>query len=353
METKFSNMCLAKNHWRALLLMGALVFSCADGTHARPSLAPSSSSAASDVQFADGIVAIVNKSVITLSQLRALTYSRIHQLAELYRGAELEKKIAELNKEALQDLIDRQLVLEEFKALETKGAKIPDYVIDDRIQAIIREEFQNDRAAFMQALKASGTTLSRLREIERDKIIVMALRQTKLKDGGIASPAEVQAYYDKNKSKFATKEEVKLRMIVIREASDEDIFAGISKKQVAEEVREKIKTAADFERIAQLYSEDYSTRESGGDWGWIERKILHPELAKVAFTLPVGKVSPVIEVERNRYILLVEERRHARIPPLEDIRDAIERALMVEEKKGEYERWMDSLRRKAFIKILL
>ena len=40
--------------------------------------------------------------------------------------------------------------------MQEKGAIIPDYVIDDRVQTIIREEFGGDRAAFIRTLQAQG-----------------------------------------------------------------------------------------------------------------------------------------------------------------------------------------------------
>ena len=40
---------------------------------------------------------------------------------------------------ALKDLVDRQLILQEFRKMQEKGANIPDYVVDDRVQTIIRE----------------------------------------------------------------------------------------------------------------------------------------------------------------------------------------------------------------------
>ncbi len=53
-----------------------------------------------------------------------------------------------------------------------------------------------------------------------------------------------------------------------------------------------------------------ATRDLGGDWGWIERKTLAAPLEKVAFNLPAGRVSHVIELGPNYYIL--QGRRKAR-----------------------------------------
>src|SRR5690606_32059730 len=105
---------------------------------------------------------------------------RERSLREVYRGQERENKVKEMRLAALKDLIDRQLILQEFKKMQEKGANIPDYVIDDRVQTIIREEFGGDRGAFVRTLQAQSYTLTKFKEIEREKIIVQAMRQTKI-----------------------------------------------------------------------------------------------------------------------------------------------------------------------------
>jgi peptidyl-prolyl cis-trans isomerase SurA len=304
------------------------------------------------VEVIDGIAAIVNNDVVTISQVRELVGARERSLRETYSGAELEKKIKEMQLSAIKDLIDRQLILQEFKKLQEKGASIPDYIVDDRVQAIIRQEFGADRAAFVRTLQAQGYTLTRFKEIEREKIIVQAMRQSKVDSNFVISPTQIQAYYDKNKGAYATPEQVKLRMIVIREGSSGDIPDVGSKKELAEEIRQKVAEGAEFDRMAQMYSEDETTQQAGGDWGWVERNTLNEKLTNVAFSLRAGEVSPVIAIDNTYYIIMVEARRNASVKPIGDVRDEIEKNLIQQERTKAQERWLDSLRQKAYIKIL-
>jgi peptidyl-prolyl cis-trans isomerase SurA len=315
-------------------------------------LALAGSALAQRVEVIDGIAAIVNNDVVTISQVRELIGARERSLREIYSGTELENKIKEMQLSAIKDLIDRQLILQEFKKLQEKGANIPDYVIDDRVQAIIRQEFGGDRAAFVRTLQAQGFTLTRFKDIEREKIIIQAMRQSKVDNNFVISPTQIQAYYDKNKQAYATPEQVKLRMIVIREGSSGDIPDAGSKKELAEEIREKVAKGAEFDRMAQMYSEDETTQQVGGDWGWVERNTLNEKLTNVAFSLRPGEVSPVISVENTYYIVMVEAKRNATIKPIGDVRDEIERNLIQQERTKAQQRWIDTLRQKAYIKIL-
>lgn len=306
---------------------------------------------AQKAEVIDGIAAIVNNDVITISQVRELAGAREQAMRQMYRGEELQSKLKEMRLAALKDLIDRQLILQEFKKLQEKGANIPDYVVDDRVQNIIREEFGGDRSAFVRTLQAQGYTLTRFKEIEKEKIIVQALRQSKMSDNFVISPTQIQTYYNKNKGNYATPEQVRLRMIIIREGSSGDIPDAGSKKDLAREIRDKIAQGSEFESIARMYSED-DTRDAGGDWGWIERNTLNEEITKVAFSLRPGEVSPVVNIGDAYYIMMIDAKKNATVKPISEVRDEIERNLTQQERKKAQDRWLDSLREKAYIKIL-
>jgi parvulin-like peptidyl-prolyl isomerase len=143
-------------------------------------------------------------------------------------------------------------------------------------------------------------------------------------------------------------------MIVLKDGAangDAPVDPSVSKKQMAAEIREKLSAGGEFDRLAQMYSED-STSDMGGDWGWIERKTLNEDLAKVAFSLKPSEISPIIPIDNAYYILMVEAKKPAVAKPLSEVQAEIVQALVQEEKLKGQERWLKSLREKAYIKIL-
>ncbi|MDD5200046.1 MAG: peptidyl-prolyl cis-trans isomerase [Terrimicrobiaceae bacterium] len=299
----------------------------------------------------DGIAAVVNGDVITYSQVRELIGARERALRASFQGAELENKIKEMRLAALKDLVDRQLIIQEFKKKEKDGASIPAYVLDDRVQTIIREEFGGDRSAFVRTLKSQGYTITKFKQIERDKIIVQAMRQSYVKDDFVISPTQIQNYYEKHKLDYSTPEQVKLRMIVLREDGNSDTGLAGGKKEMANEIRSKLTSGAEFGRMAQMYSEDPTTQQADGDWGWVDKKTLSEALTARAFALRAGEISDVIEVGNSYYIMLVEARKNAAVKPIGEVRDEIEQNLIQQEKTKELQRWLDTLRQSAYIKI--
>jgi parvulin-like peptidyl-prolyl isomerase len=305
-------------------------------------------------EIMDGIAAIVNDDIVTISQLRELTRAREMAMREMFSGEDLTREVAKMRESALQDLIDRQLIIQEFRKREFN---IPEHVVDDRIRSIIMQEFGGDRQAFIRTLQAQGYSLNRFRELERDKIIVQAMRQANAKEDFIITPKQVQAFYDRNKGAYTTPEEIRLRMIVLREGSsesmlDSDLPIEGDKRAMAQEIRDKLVGGADFARMAAMYSEDPSTADIGGDWGWIQRDTLNAELTRAAFSLGAGQISPVVQLGDSYYIMLVEERKSASVKPLAEVKEQIEMNLLQEERAKAQERWMKTLRQNAFIRIL-
>jgi peptidyl-prolyl cis-trans isomerase SurA len=299
----------------------------------------------------NGIAAVVNGEIITFSQVRELVGARERSTAEIYQGEELQRRIKEMRQGAVQELVDRALILQEFRK---KEFNIPSYIIDDSINRIIRQEFGGDRTAFVKTLQAQGFSMARFRERKKDEITVQAMRQAKTSDNLIVSPVKIREYYNKNSAAYTLPEQVKLRMIVLKEGSsngDAPSDSSAGKKQMAAELREKLAGGAEFDRLAQMYSED-STSDMGGDWGWIERKTLNEDLAKVAFSLKPGEISTVTQLDNGYYILMVEARKPAVTKPLSEVQPEIVQALIQEEKLKGQERWLKSLREKAYIKIL-
>ena len=299
---------------------------------------------AADPEVIDGIAAVVNGEIITYSQVRSLVAPREKLLRSQVTGDELVKQVKEVRQAALQDLIDRQLIIQAFKK---ESYQIPDHYVDQRMHEIIMENFGGDRNTFIKTLEAQNFTLGEFKRLETERMIVQAMRGKNVRRDLIASPAKIEAYYKEHRDSFTAKEQVKLRMIMIPAHANDGNAAA--QKAMAEEILKKLAGGAEFDRMAQIYSED-SSRELGGDWGWIERKTLAGPLEKVAFSLPVGKVSNIIEFSGNFYLLRVEDKHGGTTRSLASVRDEIENKLLQEEAQALQEKWLASLRSKAFIK---
>jgi parvulin-like peptidyl-prolyl isomerase len=306
-------------------------------------------------QVVDGIAAVVKLydekgsgsgggDVITYSQVRQLVAPREKLLRSQLRGDALVKAVKEAREAALKDLIDRQLIIQAFK---NDKFQIPDHFVDQRMHEIIQDSFGGDRNTFIKTLEAQNYTMGEFKKLESERMIVQAMRSKNVKKKSVVSPIKIEEYYREHHDEFTAKEQIKLRMIMIPAHSGDSTAS--TQRAMAEEILSKLANGGEFDRIAQIYSED-SSRDLGGDWGWIERKTLAPPLEKVAFNLPVGKISNIVEYSGNFYVLKVEEKKGGTTRSLAEARDEIEKKLVQQDAQELQERWIASLRSKAFIR---
>ncbi len=298
---------------------------------------------ASGQEVLDGMAAVVNEDVITFSQVRDLVGAKEKGIREAFKGAELMDKIKAIRLQAINDLIDRQLILQEFKKSK---ATIPEHFIEDRINTITREEFGGDRSAFLRTLAAQGYSIDRFRQLETDKMIVQAMRGQSVKSDVAVAENQITTYYNLHRAEYTSEEQVKLRMITIRKPAD----GGDGRRKMMEEIRKKINEGAEFPDLAKMYSED-SNQEASGDWGWVNRKTLNETLTKAAFSLKVGQVSEIVTIDGNFYLLLAEAKKSAVTKPQAELRDEIEKKLIQEERQKRQMEWIAKLRKKAYIKL--
>ena len=300
---------------------------------------------AEEATVVDGIAAVVNGDVITYSQVRALTAPREKLMRQQLTGKQLEQSLTKLRELALKDLIDRRLVIQAFKK---ESYEIPDHVVDERMHQIIRESFGGDRNTFIKTLEAQNYTLGEFKEKQMESIIVQAMRSHNVKMNAVISPTKVEEYYRIHRDQFTTKEQIKLRMIMI--SGQKDTATAPAQKALAEEVLGRLAGGADFDGTAKIYSED-STRDNGGDWGWIEHNTLAAPLEKIAFNMPIGRISNIIEYAGNYYILKVEDKHGGTTRSLAEARSEIEKKLLEDEAQQIQEHWITSLRQKAYIRM--
>jgi parvulin-like peptidyl-prolyl isomerase len=100
--------------------------------------------------------------------------------------------------------------------------------------------------------------------------------------------------------------------------------------------------------MAKVYSQG-SQAADGGDWGWVEHKVLREDLAKVAFSLKAGQRSEPIETPSGIYLMYVEQVDPAHVRSLTEVREEIENTLKAEEVKRLRQQFVDRLKKKSFI----
>jgi parvulin-like peptidyl-prolyl isomerase len=287
----------------------------------------------------NGIRAVVHDSVITSDEVEMSIDQTAMRLSRQYQSQPelFQTKLNELRSAKLEELLDRQLILREFKVA---GYSLPDSVVDEMVDEEIKAKFR-DRATATKSLQEEGLTYEKFRQQVRDQFVVVALRQKNVSSEVIISPHKIETYYAAHKDDFKVEEEVKLRMIVQTNSPARDAAAT---RKMTEEILSKLNDGATWDEMA-MYSER-SSRNPGAETFQISN--LRKELAEAVTKLKAGQRSGVIETPDGCYLIQVETIQPAHVKPLGEVRVEIERDLKSQERARLEKQWIERLKKKTF-----
>jgi len=311
--------------------------------------------------LADGIAAVVNDKVITYVEINEQVEETEKLLRQNYQGEELFERVKEAKLNVLRALIERELIIQEFKKL---GGFIPDTYTNERINDIIRDEYGGDRVAFIKTLYERGVTLQKSKDEIEDNAIVGYMRNKYVVQTVLVSPYQIEQYYQQNLRLFQQDEQIRVGTIVLRKSLFPAQKAGPDGTQIsydpqeelAKEILYKLDTGSDFPDLARAYSEG-SNKDDGGELGWVTqggKTAIRSDLWDAISKLQPGQHTNVIPTtDGYYYIVMVEDRKKSSVTPLDDVRAQIEQTVINEESQLRQQQWLDSLRAKAFIKMFL
>lgn len=290
------------------------------------------------------IQAIVHDAVVTKYEVEYYTATAEEALRSRYRTQPevYERELIKALNENLEERLKRQLILHEFKA---GGYNIPEPILDSAVQEEI--EKRGGRERLTKTLNARGMSWEKFRQQTREGIILGALRAKNISQEIIISPHRIERYYLANQDDYRLDNQVKLRRIMLNNTADgRDARAT---RQLAEEIRVKVKTGAAFSEMASLYSASPDAR-NGGLMDWINPSVLNTNIASAVFALKPGEVSNAVELGNAHYLFLLEEKRTAHHRPLNEVRDEIEATLVKEERNRLEQQWIERLKNKTFVR---
>ena len=297
-----------------------------------------------DPPYRQGIAAEVEDTIITFEEIRREMSPLIPRIREGARSRpEFNRQMEELYLEILGSLIDRAIILREFRNREFN---IPQSFIESRMDQILAEDFEGDRSRFHEYLRNQGKSVREFRREIHEDIIISAMRGERRRSQSQISPERIERFYNENKLHFYEEESVHLRVIMLRPLADES--PDLMRQQV-ERVMDELARGTPFPDVATRFSQDHR-RDRGGDWGWLLRRDLREEMAEAAFDLKVGEYSGAITLGNQTFIIYLEDIRDEGIQPLNEVRERIEQILASQLARQDQQQWLERLRRNAYIR---
>jgi peptidyl-prolyl cis-trans isomerase C len=286
-----------------------------------------------------------------------ISYQRFHGFYIEYRnsqgvavGARGDQLglLTRLRREAMDLMIEQALV---WQAAESAGIEVDPAEVDRNIEEI-RSVFDTENG-FTMKLEGEGFTEESFHQhMERMIAAKRYLDEIRL---GVAdvSEADLERYYHDNEHRLTLPEQVRVRHILLtwKPLGTQDDRAAIRKQM--QPILERARSGEDFAALAREFSDDYATKNSGGDTGFFQRGEMVRPFEEVAFTLEPGEISDPVETTFGVHILRVEEHRESRLLPLDEVRDQLLEYVRSERMDAAVQEEIDRLRAAADIEILI
>ena len=237
-----------------------------------------------------------------------------------------------------EQAIQQSLLVEKFQQLVTSAITVtPDEVQQEfrRKNEKIRIEYveakPTDLAATIQPSEAElnayfEKNASHYQVPERRSARFALLDLAVLRQKTVVSDAELRADYDAHIDRYKVENRVHAEHILFKTVGKTDAeVAEIRKK--AEDVLNKAKHGGNFEDLAKQNSED-TTKDKGGDLGWIVQGQTVPEFEHAAFSTPKGEISDLVKTQYGFHIIKVLDKETAHTKSFDEARPAILAALL-------------------------
>jgi peptidyl-prolyl cis-trans isomerase C len=258
---------------------------------------------------------------------------------------------AERRDEVFRKALD-QLVTYTVLMQETRARKVT--VTDDEVESNIkqmRSQFP-DEPAFKKALETRGMTLDKLKADTRIDISINKMVEGEVATQPTPSDAQVREFYDKNPDKFKQDEAVRASHILFR--VDEKADAATKKKAMdeAQSVLKQARAGADFAELAKKHSADGSAQQ-GGDLNFFTKGQMVPQFDQAAFAMKPGQISDIVTTQFGYHIIKVTDHRPASTVPFEQVSGRIKDFLTEQQKQQKADAFIQSLKQKAKIEVLV
>lgn len=259
----------------------------------------------------DRIVAVVGSRTILASQIdeRMVLLEAQGQTLPTDSAAR-----AQLGRQMLDEMIDEELLVQH--AERDTAVKVTDQEVQDQVDRTVdnvRSQFGSD-AEFQAEIRRAGFAsleewrrylLESQRRASLGQRLIEQLRGTGKLRPIPPSEEQLKEFWDANQATLPPRPaSVSFRQLIVTPTADS--AARLRALHLADSLARAIRNGADFATVASRFSDDSTTRASGGDLGWFRRGQMVPAFEAVAFNQRPGAISPPVETQYGFHIIRVD-----------------------------------------------
>jgi parvulin-like peptidyl-prolyl isomerase len=240
--------------------------------------------------------------------------------------AEMQEKMATATPKQIAELMQRDVVL-------------------PRLALLMKEHNLETLAQLDEDLRRYGSSLEKQQAMFREHNLgIQAVREKIGKKPQEVTHSEMTDYYKKHADKYAIPTQVRFEILTI-------LFSRFPDRKSAhkqlEDMGNSVFFGKPFEEVARQFSQEPNAPQ-GGAYDWTRQGSLASDVVDAAvFSLPVGKLSLILEDDRGYHIVRVKERKEASQVSFLDAQKEIKEILQKEKQEARIKIALESLRKET------
>ncbi|MEE9542849.1 MAG: peptidyl-prolyl cis-trans isomerase [Thermodesulfobacteriota bacterium] len=294
-------------------------------------------------EVVDRVVAVVNDSIITLSELKAAfaVSGKVTEGETIVLGK--DKFTREAASGIIDELIEQKLIKQ---GADRAGIEVSEEDIEIAVEDVMAQNRVN-MGEFLIALADSGLTLKEYRDQLKERIREIKFVNKHFRSKVIIEDEDMEEYYAQNMDDFNSPSAARLRIIFF---SNNDMALRDRRLKLVEK---ELKDGIEFKELAKEYSEGPSA-SGGGDLGFLAAEEMDKTLAGAAdLLIKPGEVSPPIYTRGGVTLIQLVERRGEEPMSFNRVKFKIRETLFKKFLNENFNYWLKEARKMAHIEVRL
>jgi foldase protein PrsA len=245
------------------------------------------------------------------------------------------KKQCKQQYDSLKGQVMQYLITSEWleREAEERDIKVSDETVRKEFDKQKKQSFPDDKA-YQEFLKTSGQTEQDLLFRVRLDYISNEIRKQVVAGKGNVTDADVQRYYEKNKSRFAQPERRDLEVVLTKS------------KSKADQAHSEIRSGQSFRRVARRHSIDEASKAQGGKLPGVGKGQLEKDLDEAVFEADKGDLVGPVKTQFGYEVFRVTKITPASQQTLAQSKETIKATIKAEREQKALEAFIKQFRAK-------
>lgn len=290
----------------------------------------------------NGVAAVVNGVKLSTEKVEEEMAKAVAQYEA--QGMALQpEQIAETRMSVIDNMVIREVLLQGSESYEATEEELAEQI------NTFKARFETEES-FNEALETQGYDLEEFKIAIGQDLRIQKMIKEKVPEDTAVSDEDIMTFYNENPTYFTNPERVHASHILVTvEATMSDDEKAQALKKI-ERIERELKNGADFAELAKVESEGPSGPR-GGDLGEFSRGQMVPAFETIAFALPEGKTSGVVESQFGYHLIKLHKHLPEAPIPFEEVKESISNYLLQEQSKNKLQDYLEGLKAEANIRI--